>query len=134
MKQVGTWGFSPLRLHPSSLLLPPALGRTYNDPVMAIIEIQGLEKSYRVYQKREGLAAAVAGLFHRQHRLVEAVRGIDLQVEQGEFVAFLGPNGAGKTTTLKLLSGVISPSGGAPASWASRRGNAKMPIGAVSRW
>jgi len=34
-------------------------------------------------------------------------------VEQGEFVAFLGPNGAGKTTTLKLLSGVITPSGGA---------------------
>jgi ABC-2 type transport system ATP-binding protein len=43
---------------------------------------------------------------------VEAVRGIDLQVEVGEFVAFLGPNGAGKTTTLKLLSGVLTPSGG----------------------
>ena len=35
-----------------------------------------------------------------------------LTVEQGEFVAFLGPNGAGKTTTLKLLSGVITPTGG----------------------
>jgi ABC-2 type transport system ATP-binding protein len=44
--------------------------------------------------------------------MVEAVRGIDLSVDQGEFVAFLGPNGAGKTTTLKLLSGVISPSAG----------------------
>ncbi len=43
---------------------------------------------------------------------MKAVRGIDLQVEKGELVAFLGPNGAGKTTTLKLLSGVISPSGG----------------------
>ncbi len=40
------------------------------------------------------------------------MRGIDLTVEQGEFVAFLGPNGAGKTTTLKLLSGVITPTGG----------------------
>ena len=40
------------------------------------------------------------------------MRGIDLDVQQGEFVAFLGPNGAGKTTTLKLLSGVISPTGG----------------------
>jgi ABC-2 type transport system ATP-binding protein len=79
---------------------------------MAIIEIEGLTKSYRVYQKPEGLAAAITGLFHRQYRQVEAVRGIDLQVEQGEFVAFLGPNGAGKTTTLKLLSGVIWPSGG----------------------
>jgi ABC-2 type transport system ATP-binding protein len=80
---------------------------------MAVIEIQGLSKSYRVYQKKEGLRASLAGLFRREYRTVEAVRGIDLQVEQGEFVAFLGPNGAGKTTTLKLLSGVINPTGGA---------------------
>ena len=40
------------------------------------------------------------------------MRGIDLTVEAGEFVAFLGPNGAGKTTTLKLLSGVITPTAG----------------------
>jgi ABC-2 type transport system ATP-binding protein len=79
---------------------------------MAIIKIAGLRKTYRVYQKKEGLRAAFAGLFHREYRTVEAVRGIDLSVEQGEFVAFLGPNGAGKTTTLKLLSGVITPSEG----------------------
>lgn len=80
---------------------------------MAIIELRNLAKSYRVYQKQEGLLAAVRGLFHREFREVNAVRGIDLDVEQGEFVAFLGPNGAGKTTTLKLLSGVINPSSGA---------------------
>jgi ABC-2 type transport system ATP-binding protein len=79
---------------------------------MPTIEIAGLSKAYRVYQKKEGLLAAVRGLFGRQYRLVHAVRGIDLTVEQGEFVAFLGPNGAGKTTTLKLLSGVITPSAG----------------------
>jgi len=79
---------------------------------MAHIEIQNLSKSYRVYQKKEGLAASFGGLFRRRYRTVEAVRGIDLEVEQGEFVAFLGPNGAGKTTTLKLLSGVITPTGG----------------------
>ena len=76
---------------------------------MSIIQIRGLRKSYRVYQKQEGLLASVRGLFHREFRDVEAVRGIDLDVDQGEF---LGPNGAGKTTTLKLLSGVISPTGG----------------------
>ncbi len=80
---------------------------------MSVIEIRGLKKSYRVYQKKEGLGAALRGLFHREYREVEAVRGIDLDVEQSEFVAFLGPNGAGKTTTLKLLSGVINPTGGA---------------------
>ncbi len=79
---------------------------------MPIIEVSELTKSYRVYQKREGLMDSVRGLFHREYREVEAVRGIDLTVEQGEFVAFLGPNGAGKTTTLKLLSGVINPTSG----------------------
>jgi ABC-2 type transport system ATP-binding protein len=79
---------------------------------MSVIEIRGLKKSYRVYQKKEGLGAALRGLFHREYREVEAVRGIDLNVEESEFVAFLGPNGAGKTTTLKLLSGVINPTAG----------------------
>ena len=79
---------------------------------MPTIELAGLAKSYRVYQKQEGLLPAIRGLFRRQYRLVPAVRGIDLTVEQGEFVAFLGPNGAGKTTTLKLLSGVITPTTG----------------------
>ena len=84
----------------------------YNREIMAIIEIEGLAKSYKVYQKKEGLVASIAGLFRREYRHVEAVRGIDLEVEQGQFVAFLGPNGAGKTTTLKLLSGVINPTDG----------------------
>jgi ABC-2 type transport system ATP-binding protein len=79
---------------------------------MTIIQIDQLTKSYRVYQKKEGLREAIRGLFHREYKTVEAVRGISLRVEPGEFVAFLGPNGAGKTTTLKLLSGVIFPSSG----------------------
>lgn len=79
---------------------------------MNAVEIRNLQKSYQVYQKQEGLLASIKGLFHREYREVAAVKGIDLDVAQGEFVAFLGPNGAGKTTTLKLLSGVISPSGG----------------------
>jgi ABC-2 type transport system ATP-binding protein len=80
---------------------------------MALIELRNLTKSFRVYQKREGLMASLRGLWHREYREVCAVRGIDLDVDQGEFVAFLGPNGAGKTTTLKLLSGVIHPTSGA---------------------
>jgi ABC-2 type transport system ATP-binding protein len=79
---------------------------------MAVIEIDNLCKSYRVYQKQEGLWASIRGLFRRTYRDVHAVRNVSLRVEKGEFVAFLGPNGAGKTTTLKLLSGILYPTAG----------------------
>lgn len=76
------------------------------------IEANKLTKHYRVYSKKEGLIPSLVGLVRRDYREVEAVRGLDLRVEPGEFVAFLGPNGAGKTTTLKLLSGIITPTSG----------------------
>ena len=93
-------------------LCPTCISRPIINAPMSVIEIRGLRKSYRVYQKQEGLAASLRSLFHREYRDVHAVKGIDLEVEKGEFVAFLGPNGAGKTTTLKLLSGVITPTAG----------------------
>jgi ABC-2 type transport system ATP-binding protein len=43
---------------------------------------------------------------------VEAVRGIDLELQQGEIVAFLGPNGAGKTTTIDMMLGLSKPTTG----------------------
>jgi ABC-2 type transport system ATP-binding protein len=43
---------------------------------------------------------------------IDAVKGIDLDVVQGEIVGLLGPNGAGKTTTLRMLTTLLSPSGG----------------------
>lgn len=43
---------------------------------------------------------------------VEAVRGIDLHVTEGELVAFLGPNGAGKSTTLRMLTSLLPPTAG----------------------
>jgi len=77
-----------------------------------VIQVAGLAKEYRVYDKPEGLLASVRSLFRRTSRLVEAVRGVDLAVNRGDFVALLGPNGAGKTTLLKLLSGIITPTRG----------------------
>lgn len=101
---------------------------------MPVISVQSLGKSYRVYQKAEGLLASVRGLFHREYREVQAVKNVSLQVERGEFVAFLGPNGAGKTTTLKLLSGVIYPTSGSAEVMALCLGNGSSNTAAVSRW
>src|SRR5438477_12974127 len=79
---------------------------------MPIIEASELTKTYRVSQKKEGLLGAVRGLFRREYKQVQAVDQVSFAIEPGEMVAFLGPNGAGKTTTLKMLSGLIYPTGG----------------------
>lgn len=79
---------------------------------MPIIEAQGLAKTYRVFQKREGLLGAIRGLFRRTYKEVRAVDDVSFTIEPGEIVGFLGPNGAGKTTTLKMLSGLIYPTSG----------------------
>lgn len=76
------------------------------------INVRNLTKVYKVYRKREGLLASVTGLFHREYKHIRAVDGVSFEIEEGEMVAFLGPNGAGKTTTLKLLAGLIFPTGG----------------------
>jgi ABC-2 type transport system ATP-binding protein len=51
-------------------------------------------------------------VFKSGKRVVEAVAGVDLAVQQGEIFGFLGPNGAGKTTTLRMLATLLSPTGG----------------------
>ncbi|MFZ5818232.1 MAG: ABC transporter ATP-binding protein [Bacillota bacterium] len=66
------------------------------------IEVCDLSRSYRT----------TTGFLRRQARLVEAVRGINFTVNQGEVFGLLGPNGAGKTTTIKILATMLLPTGG----------------------
>lgn len=79
---------------------------------MPAIDVQGLTKTFRTYKKEPGLGGAFRGLFKRTYDSVNAVDNVSFRIEEGEFVGFLGPNGAGKTTTLKMLSGLLHPSGG----------------------
>jgi ABC-2 type transport system ATP-binding protein len=57
-------------------------------------------------------ARGLARTFTSRKRKVEAVRGVDLSVDEGEIVGFLGPNGAGKTTTLRMLTTLLRPTAG----------------------
>jgi ABC-2 type transport system ATP-binding protein len=79
---------------------------------MPDIEVRDLRKTFVVPVREAGLRASVRSLVRREHREVRAVDGISFQIEPGEVVGFLGPNGAGKTTTLKMLSGLLYPTGG----------------------
>jgi ABC-2 type transport system ATP-binding protein len=79
---------------------------------MPAIEVTNLTKAFRTYKKRPGFAGSLRGLFKRQYEQTLAVKDVNFQVEAGELVGFLGPNGAGKTTTLKMLAGLLYPTGG----------------------
>ncbi len=79
---------------------------------MPAIEARNLRKVYVSNRKEPGVAGSIRGLFTRQKVELEAVKGITLDVAQGEIVGFLGPNGAGKTTTLKMLTGILHPTSG----------------------
>jgi len=76
------------------------------------VHVDGLRKTFVVPEREAGLRAAIRSLVRRKTREVHAVEGITFDIGPGEIVGFLGPNGAGKTTTLKMLSGLLYPTGG----------------------
>ncbi|GAA0620800.1 ATP-binding cassette domain-containing protein [Kribbella sandramycini] len=70
---------------------------------MSVIELSDVSRAFTV-RSREG--------FRRTKREVRAVDGLSFTVEPGEVVGYIGPNGAGKSTTIKMLTGILVPSGG----------------------
>lgn len=77
-----------------------------------VIETQGLTRSYQTYQKSEGFLNSVKGIWSRKYDHKIALHPTDLKIEAGQIVGLVGANGAGKTTLLKMLSGLVTPSGG----------------------
>ena len=79
---------------------------------MAQILVENLEKRFRIAHRRAGMMGAIRGLAVRKYRDVMALHGVSFEIEPGELVGYIGPNGAGKSTTIKILSGILVPSGG----------------------
>ncbi|MGH8977138.1 MAG: ABC transporter ATP-binding protein, partial [Acidimicrobiia bacterium] len=69
-----------------------------------MIRVDALSKSFTVYRK--------LGRVRRARAMVHAVDDVSFGVDTGEMVGYVGPNGAGKSTTIKMLTGVLVPSGG----------------------
>ena len=76
------------------------------------IVVDSLTKTFRVAERRSGAFGSLAGLFRRQYRTVDALKGITFSLAEGELLGFIGPNGAGKSTTLKILCGILEPTSG----------------------
>jgi len=69
-----------------------------------MLQVENLKKSYETRMKKS--------FFKSEKLLVEAVKGINMEIREGQIVGLLGINGAGKTTTIKMLSTLLSPTAG----------------------
>ena len=77
-----------------------------------IVQVRHLTKEFRVLHRRSGKWGAWNDFFHPQYRTIRAVDGISFDIQPGELIGYIGPNGAGKSTTIKMLTGLLVPTGG----------------------
>lgn len=78
----------------------------------SIITVSNLKKHFKIPKHHRGRWGVLRNLLTRKYKLVRAVDGISFEIEPGELVGYIGPNGAGKSTTIKMLTGLLVPTGG----------------------
>lgn len=81
-------------------------------PDTPALAVEKVSKIYPQLQRGGRLKDVLKNLFRPQRRDIHALDGLDLTVQPGEFLAYAGANGAGKSTTIKILSGILQPTGG----------------------
>jgi ABC-2 type transport system ATP-binding protein len=79
---------------------------------MTSIKVHNLQKTFQSKRKAAGLDGSIRSLFKPEYGSVTAVNNLSFEMEAGELLGFIGPNGAGKSTTIKMLTGILHPSGG----------------------
>lgn len=79
---------------------------------MTAITVRHLHKSFQSKRKAAGLRGSLRSLWQPEYQQVEAVHDISFDMAEGELLGFIGPNGAGKSTTIKMLTGILHPTGG----------------------
>jgi ABC-2 type transport system ATP-binding protein len=76
------------------------------------IQVERLHKTYLRRRRSPGFWGGLRSYFSVQGEQLSAVNDLSFRVERGESVGFIGENGAGKSTTVKMLTGILAPSGG----------------------
>jgi len=79
---------------------------------MSLIHAENLSKTFKIYERGDGVKGYLKSFISRDYREVEAVKDLELDIEEGEIIGYIGSNGAGKSTTVKMLTGILEPSSG----------------------
>lgn len=79
---------------------------------MSIISVKNLSKTFKKPIREEGLRGMIKSFFSRKYDEVRAVDDISFDIDEGEIVGYIGANGAGKSTTIKMMCGILHPTGG----------------------
>ena len=79
---------------------------------MSYIIVDDISKTFKVAKRNSGLKSALKSFIKREYSIVEAVKNVSFEIDEGEIVGYIGPNGAGKSTTIKMLSGILLPTAG----------------------
>lgn len=77
-----------------------------------MIKVQNLTKTFTSHVKEPGLVGSLKALVKREVRTKDALKSVNLTIEQGEIIGLIGANGAGKTTLVKILAGIVHPTSG----------------------
>jgi ABC-2 type transport system ATP-binding protein len=93
---------------------------------MPEITVEELRKTFITKRKTAGLRGSFQSLIHPENQVIEAIRDICFEMDDGELLGFIGPNGAGKSTTIKILTGILYPTQGKASvlgytPWSQRR-------------
>ena len=79
---------------------------------MSYIIVDDISKTFKVAKRNSGLKSALKSFIKKEYSIVEAVKNVSFEIDEGEIVGYIGPNGAGKSTTIKMLSGILLPTAG----------------------
>ena len=79
---------------------------------MQVIKVNNLCKEFKTYIRKNGFMGSIQTLFTMKYDVVKAVDSVSFDVNKGEIIGYVGSNGAGKSTTIKMLTGILYPTGG----------------------
>ena len=77
-----------------------------------IIKFKNISKNFKISVRKKGVKSALVGFFKRETKIIEALKDVSFEIQEGDIVGYIGPNGAGKSTTIKIMSGILTPSSG----------------------